>query len=57
MTKLQLENLAPDTDAIVIRVGNKEWEIDVWRDEDETVHVSVCNLRDGSAQSAILGVE
>ena len=57
MTDVSMENLAPDTDAIVVRIDG-EWQIDVWRDEDGAVHVLATDLAgEGGQTDMVLGVE
>lgn len=54
---LSFNNLAPDMDAIVIYVGDSDWQIDVWREDDDTVHVLSTPLREGVQTHFILGQE
>jgi len=51
---IRVENLAPDTDVILLHVGD-EWKVYIERDEFSTVHVCVEDLKDGSETRLVLG--
>ena len=52
---ITIHNGYPDTDSILVIQTNNTWNISIWRDEDESVHVSVYDNVDGSQTDLVLG--
>lgn len=51
------ENLAPDMDAVVIYVGNSDWQIDIGRDENGEVSIVITDMVEGNQTTMTLGQE
>lgn len=54
---ITIHNGYPDTDSILVIQTNNTWNISIWRDEDQSVHVSVYDNVDGSQTDLVLGKE
>ncbi|MBM08062.1 MAG: hypothetical protein CMF69_00560 [Magnetovibrio sp.] len=54
---ITIHNGYPDTDSILVIQTNNTWNISIWRDEDQSVHVSVYDNVDGSQTDLVLGEE
>jgi hypothetical protein len=52
---LMILNGYPDTDSISVIHTNNDWNITVWRDEGETVHMLIADNKDGTEMNLILG--
>tara|TARA_R100000152_G_C6776449_1_gene205583 strand:- start:852 stop:1082 length:231 start_codon:yes stop_codon:yes gene_type:complete len=50
-----IQNLYPDSDTISIIQTDNSWNITVWRDESDEVHILVADNKDGTQVNLILG--
>ena len=50
-----VENFYPDADSINISDTNNDWNITIWRDEDNEVHILVADNKDSTQMNLVLG--
>jgi len=53
LTDFVVNNFAPESDSITIE--NPDWGINIWRDPDKTVHVSIVDNNDSTQVDLVLG--
>ena len=50
-----IQNFYPDADSINIIDSNNDWNITIWRDEDNEVHILVADNKDSTQVDLVLG--
>jgi len=55
LENFKIKNFYPDSDSISIMELENTWNITIWRDEWNEIHVLIAILKDGTQMSLILG--
>lgn len=55
LDSFKVKNFYPDSDSISVMNLDNDWNITVWRDEYNEIHVLIAVIKDGSQMSLILG--
>jgi len=50
-----IQNFYPDADSINIIDSSNDWNITIWRDEDNEVHILVADNKDSTQVDLVLG--